>query len=440
MTGEQAGTILHHLRDLVELETTRALTDAQLLGRFAASREESAFAALVRRHGGLVWGVCRHLLRREQDAEDAFQATFLVLARRANAVRKTEAVGSFLHGVAYRIARKVRHSMHVRQVHERRAASQTAERPVADLAWHELQAALDEEVRRLPLTYRGAFVACCLEGMSRGEAARELGCKQGTVSSRVARARELLQERLARRGVTLPAALCAGVLWRQSAAAAIPIGLERAAVEAGLGGASATVTALAEGVAGMAAWRVGVVLLGLCVLVGVGAWGHSAAPPSAEATPKEEARKDRHGDPLPPEAVARFGTSRHRAPESHVAVTADGKEVVAVGNDLVVRRFDAATGELRSLRQLPRASTYWTWLSPRGTYLLTLGWMEKGGYQLELWDLARGELRKTLPVGGAHFSCGTAFSADERRVALADSTAGKTSTHRVLVWDHETAK
>src|SRR5262245_46123506 len=100
MTGDTAGTILHHLRDLVEPETTRALTDAQLLGRFATSREESAFAALVRRHGGLVWRVCRHLLRREQDAEDAFQATFLVLARRADAVRKTEAVGSFLHGVA----------------------------------------------------------------------------------------------------------------------------------------------------------------------------------------------------------------------------------------------------------------------------------------------------------------------------------------------------
>src|SRR5207249_10644277 len=99
-------SLLRHIRNLVDAETIKSLTDAQLLQRFAARREETAFAALMQRHGRLVWSVCQHLLHREQDAEDAFQATFLVLARRAGSIRKTEAVGSWLYGVAYRVARK----------------------------------------------------------------------------------------------------------------------------------------------------------------------------------------------------------------------------------------------------------------------------------------------------------------------------------------------
>src|SRR5947209_7448002 len=118
MATEQAGTILRHIHNLIDAEATRGLTDAQLLERYATSRDEAAFAALMQRYGRLVWGVCRHILHGEQDAEDAFQATFLVLARRANSIRKSEAVGSWLYGVAYRVAMKAKRSARKRQDHE----------------------------------------------------------------------------------------------------------------------------------------------------------------------------------------------------------------------------------------------------------------------------------------------------------------------------------
>jgi RNA polymerase sigma factor (sigma-70 family) len=231
--ASSAGTVLRHLGNLLGSSPGSGLSDAQLLERFAAHREEAAFAALLGRYGRLVWGVCQHVLRQEHDAEDAFQATFLILARRAASIRKPGSVASWLHGVAYRVAVKARKAAARRRQREGRAAA--AEQAPADLAWRELQAMLDEELVRLPEKYRAPFVLCCLEGRSRKEAAAELGWQAGTVSSRVAQARRLLQGRLARRGVTLPAALCAAALWRQSACAAVPPGLARATLAGALG-------------------------------------------------------------------------------------------------------------------------------------------------------------------------------------------------------------
>src|SRR5262245_42456760 len=129
MPDAQAGAILGYLRHLTGTPSTRTLTDAQLLRRFAVQCEEPAFAALMQRHGRLVWGVCRHVLRSEQDAEDAFQATFLVLARRASSIRKAESVGSWLHGVAYRIAVRVKRAASRRQARERLTAQRGGQAP-----------------------------------------------------------------------------------------------------------------------------------------------------------------------------------------------------------------------------------------------------------------------------------------------------------------------
>jgi RNA polymerase sigma factor (sigma-70 family) len=250
------GTVLSHLRHLVEPERARELSDAQLLERFVSRHEESAFAALLQRHARLVWSVCRQVLLHEQDAEDAFQATFLALARHASSIREGQAVSSWLYHVAYRIALKAGADRSRRQARERQATSMTRAEPASQLAWRELQAVLDAELERLPEKYRAPFVLCCLEGKSKPEAAQVLGWKEGTVSGRLAQARKLLQERLARRGMMFSAALCAMTLAREAVAApAALVGpTVRAAVlsatdqTAAAGLISAPVAALVEGV------------------------------------------------------------------------------------------------------------------------------------------------------------------------------------------------
>jgi RNA polymerase sigma factor (sigma-70 family) len=204
-----------------ESEDRRDIGDQVLLERFVVAGDQSAFARLVQRHGGLVWSVCRRVLQGEHDAEDAFQAVFIVLARKAASIRKREAVGSWLYGAAYRIAmsqrkRAARHH----EVLQHAAAAAPPALPPSEAVFRELQRLLDEQVQGLPEKYRAPFVLCCLEGLSKGEAAGELGLKEGTVASRVHQARKLLERRLARRGVTLTALLTAAALGQTSTLAA----------------------------------------------------------------------------------------------------------------------------------------------------------------------------------------------------------------------------
>jgi RNA polymerase sigma factor (sigma-70 family) len=190
--------------------------DACLLERFRARRDEAAFAALVGRYGRLVLAVCRRVLRHEQDAEDAFQATFLALVRKADSIGKQEAVGSWLYGVAYRIAAKARAGAARRP---RPSALTDVPAGAAEHGGrHELRAALDEEINRLPPRYRTPVVLCYLEGKTAEEAARQLGCPRGTVLSRLARARDRLRPRLARRGLALSAGALATGLASQAQA------------------------------------------------------------------------------------------------------------------------------------------------------------------------------------------------------------------------------
>jgi RNA polymerase sigma factor (sigma-70 family) len=218
MSVGQLNPLLHHVRRLADGGAREHASDAQLLARFQDRGEESAFASLMQRHARLVWSVCRRVLGHEQDAEDAFQATFLVLARKAGSIRNFEAVGPWLHGAAYRIAMRAKRNAAIRGKHERRAggvglrveqdpAAHAADSPARDISLREGMAILDEEVERLGGKQRAEFVACCLEGRTMAEAARELGWKEGTVSGTLYRAKERLRSRLARRGVTLSAVL-----------------------------------------------------------------------------------------------------------------------------------------------------------------------------------------------------------------------------------------
>src|SRR5262245_25989045 len=232
MNRAQLEPLVRELRKLVEAQATRDLSDAQLLDQFARGRDEAAFAALMCRHGGLVWRVCRQVLHQEQDAEDAFQASFLVLALKAASLGRGQGLGNWLYGVAYRVAMNARRKATRRQAHERRKAAATPRAMPAADALQELQALLHEEINHLPAKYRVTLVLCGLEGKSKSEAAGELGWKEGTVSGRLARARKMLEARLARRGVLLSAAWAATILCAEAGAAVIPSTLVGATTDA----------------------------------------------------------------------------------------------------------------------------------------------------------------------------------------------------------------
>jgi RNA polymerase sigma factor (sigma-70 family) len=216
--------------------STGAATDSQLLERFVAQRDEEAFARLVHRHGPMVLGVCRHILRREQDAEDAFQATFLVLARRAGAIRSAEALPNWLYGIATRLATRMKTAVRRRQTREVALVDPPPAEPEPDAELDDLGVVLHEEIGRLPDKYRIPFVLCYLDGKTNEEAAHQLGCPTGTVFSRLARAREWLRARLKRRGVVVSSGALAAALLSlsQKTSAAVPPPLVNTTVRAAM--------------------------------------------------------------------------------------------------------------------------------------------------------------------------------------------------------------
>jgi RNA polymerase sigma factor (sigma-70 family) len=232
------------------------LTDGQLLEDFISRCDSAALEALVRRHGPMVWGVCRRLLRHYHDAEDAFQTTFLVLVRKAPSIGSPELLANWLYGVARQTALKARATTAKRRMRER-LVTEMPESAVTDRdLWHDLQPLLDEEWSRLSEKYRVVFVLCDLEGKTRKEAARQLGVPDGTLAARLARARVMLAKRLARHGLPASGGLLAAVL-SQNASAAVPTLLMNltikavtlvAAGQAAAGLISADVAALTEGV------------------------------------------------------------------------------------------------------------------------------------------------------------------------------------------------
>jgi RNA polymerase sigma factor (sigma-70 family) len=230
MPAAQLDGVVHHLR-LAALGCGTALGDADLLERFIVRHDEAAFAALVRRHGPMVLGVCRRVLRHEDDAEDAFQATFLVLVRKAAAVVPRARVGNWLYGVARKTALKARARNDDRRRKEREAARRRRV-PALSETRRDLLGALDDALARLPDRYRAPLVLCELEGLSYQEAARQLGCPPGTLSGRLTRARRLLARRLAGHGGAAAVGLPTTLLARHAGAASVPPQLTMSTVKA----------------------------------------------------------------------------------------------------------------------------------------------------------------------------------------------------------------
>jgi RNA polymerase sigma factor (sigma-70 family) len=281
-------SVIQHLRAAALLQEGGGPTDSQLLESFLSRREGTAFEALLRRHGPMVLGVCRRVLRNAHDAEDAFQAAFLVLVRKANSLQSRELLAGWLHGVAYRTAMKARAMNAKRRAKERQAGQLPRSQPSPDGAPEELLAQLDFELSRLPEKYRVPVILCELEGKSRKEVARLLGIPEGTLSWRLARARKLLARRLSLHGTVAVAALLA----EGAASACLPVALRTSTVEAVLmaGAVPAEVLALTEGVMKamlLSKLKITACLAMLMLLAGVGA---------TELTFRAAAQQPKQGD------------------------------------------------------------------------------------------------------------------------------------------------
>jgi RNA polymerase sigma factor (sigma-70 family) len=214
--------VLRHLRGAALVRDGGALSDGQLLERFVRERDEPAFEALLRRHGPMVLGVCRRILGNNHDAEDAFQTTFLVLVRKAAGLGSSDLVGNWVYGVAYRTALKARRLAYRRRAREKQVDPMPERAVVDPESSKDLEALLDRELNRLPEAYRLPVVLCALGGESKKDVARQLGVPEGTLSSRLARGRELLRERLARQGLAVGVEALALALAPTAASAAVP--------------------------------------------------------------------------------------------------------------------------------------------------------------------------------------------------------------------------
>ncbi len=383
MARANADPAIQYLRHVLADHGPRDKTDGELLREFLAENSQHAFARLMKRHGPMVWGICRRALGHEQDAEDALQATFLVLARQAAKIQKQESLASWLHGVALHMSNDARKAVARRNRHENKASVATpAPSPQSELSWREARAILDEEIGRLPQVYRESFLLCCLENQSCAEVAETLRIKPGTVWSRVARAKQLLQKRLTRRGVELAVLLSTAAIAAGSASAAVPSGLigttSRAAVEMLTGSGLASVSISPRVMSLVQGMMKGMVLaqfkaIGLVVLVlgcaavclGAGAarWMPESTPrvdappnqilltttelPRGQGGPDLPARIDFFGDPLPAGAVARLGTIRFRQGDTLAAIafSPDGKSVAASGIGAVVHTWETTSGK-----------------------------------------------------------------------------------------------
>jgi RNA polymerase sigma factor (sigma-70 family) len=421
-------------------------TDGDLLARFLSRQDEDALAALVRRHASMVWGVCRRLLN-HHDAEDAFQATFLVLVRKAADV-PGQAVANWLYGVARQTAVRLRATAAKRRKRETQVVSMP-EPTVAEVRDADWQALLDEELSHLPDHYRSVIVLCDLEGTTRKEAARQLAIPEGSVASRLARARAMLAKRLTRRGLCSGGSVAA-VLSAASASGSAPPALVASTIEAvTLVAAAATCRALHETTTGVISARVaalteGVItamliakvrgVVAMALVVCTLAAGVTALAFGQPDEPKVESRADgaKPSGPLEAVAVSRF--EGHTDGVMVVAFSPDGKRALSGGvcygdRDPTARLWDVTTG--KELQKLEGHT--------EGVYSLAFLACGKKAVSgscdgtIRIWDLETG---KELKRYEGHE--GTVYGLDVTRDGKLLLTGGEDST--VRLWDLGTGK
>ena len=344
MTTTQAGVVLRHIRGLRQAGAAHRLSDRQLLDRFMARHEEAAFEALLKRHGAMVQGVCRRVLHNAHDAEDAFQATFLVLARRAATISRRESVGGWLYRVAYNTALKAQASAAARRRREQRPDERSADDPLAEVTGRELLTALDEELQRLPETYRAPLVLCYLEGLTRDESAGRLGFSQGTLQRRLEEGRERLRKRLERRGLALSAALLAAGVGGTAVSPSVAASTTRSALLVASGqtaGVGARILGLASGALRPAAGPrkvVGAILLAATLTAVAAGLLALRAPVTAGGDPA----------PAPAAAPAADKHGRDAAPAEPPKTTLVGRVVDAAGKPVAGAEVAAVAHALGS--------------------------------------------------------------------------------------------
>jgi RNA polymerase sigma factor (sigma-70 family) len=441
------------------------LSDGDLLRRFLEGRDEAAFEALLGRHGPMVLGVCRRVTGDDHAAEDAFQATFLVLARRAGAIRNQASVGSWLFGVAQRVAGKASARAAARRERERRAADMRSDKPLDEPTWQELRSVLDEEVGRLPEKCRAPLVLCYFEGKSYDQAAQELGCPKSTLASRLAKAHQLLRGQLVRRGITLSAGALTTALAEKATAAPVRAMLAMNLVKAAAnvaaakpvaqGVLSAEALALAEdalktmtGTRGkLAALLLALGLAAGAAFAGYEMWVRPAPteqqPPVAPGDPPRKVAPgvavDLNGDPLPAGAFARLGQDRwlhHYNMARFAAFLPDGKAVVTVSVDRTIQVWDFPSGKERLRIPLPGPNLTTNQriqaaLSPDGQTIAT--WIMETASVIYLHDLATRKRLSSLPVSTSVRAL--SFSPDGVHLASLTTVDGT-----VRIWDWARAK
>jgi RNA polymerase sigma factor (sigma-70 family) len=465
MSQATLGDVLRYLRTTSAGELANDLTDGELLERFLVHREEAAFTLLVQRHGPMVLSVCCRVLGNGPSAEDSFQATFLILVRRAASIRKKESLASWLYAVALHLASKARAQTARRQQRERRAADMPEAETLDELTWQELRSVLDEEIGRLAEKYRAPLVLCYFEDKSYEQAAQELGWPKSTLANRLARARQLLHGQLMRRGIALTVGALATALVEKAAGCVVPALLTLNTVQAARSAAAGKVAAscLSAGAAALAEEAMKPVLgmkrklvllvAALTVAVSAGLAGHGALEQKSPSQPKQPTATfatnnstdgptkkdvpalDFFGDTLPSGAVARLGTVRWRGGVrvTGLAFSPDGKTLASssvAGFGLCL--WDTATG--RPLHRLvvpficDRSPAY----APDSKTLIVAGGFRGQANRLYLVEVATGKILRRID-GAAGVGLDTvAFSSDGHTVATSES-GGAAPT--IVLWD-----